>query len=117
MADRAASPRRVDLPAVFGDRGLYLLVDPPARAPGGVDVPVEVGTARAFGLAPDARAGEEYQLVHVISGWVKGEVRGYAVHRGELRLRRPCFTGEWPQMDAAVRQALGLSEPAEVAGA
>lgn len=108
MADRAAPPRRrVDLPAVFGDRGLYLLVDPPAR------VPADVGTVQAFGLAPDTRAGEEYQLVHVISGWAKGEVRGYALHRGELRLCKPCFTGDWPQMDAAVREALGLNLPAE----
>lgn len=92
--------RRVDLPATFADRGLYLVVDAPSRVPFTV-----------LGLwegQEQAHEGDEYQDVHLISGWAKGEVRAYVIHGGKLRRQLPCYTGRWPEMDAAVGAALGV---------
>lgn len=56
------------------------------------------------GIAPH----EEVRLVHVISRTAGGEVRGYVIARGTLRLRGPAYAGDWPEMDAAVVRATGV---------
>lgn len=50
------------------------------------------------------------QLVWVTSHAAGGQVRGYVVAEGErlLRLWLPDYCGDWPEMDAAVCQRLGM---------
>lgn len=52
---------------------------------------------------------EPVRVVHVISSAARGEVRGYVLVRGELRLRLPCYSGAWAEVDALVSAELGAS--------
>jgi len=56
-------------------------------------------------LSPNTRA---IQVVHVMSPHVGGEVRGYMIVDGELRLRLPAYSGAWTEMDEAVSAHLGM---------
>lgn len=47
------------------------------------------------------KPGTKIQFVHVISGRAGGEIRGYVLVDGLLRVRNPCYTGAWPEMDSA----------------
>lgn len=50
---------------------------------------------------------DEARTVHVMSAPAGGEIRGYVLMPdGSLHLRLPCYSGEWPEMDAAVRSRL-----------
>ncbi len=78
----------------FRDGRVYLQIDPP-RPLG--------GRAAAFvgdrAIAPTATI----RLVHVMSKPAGGEIHGYVLTEdGALRLRLPCYTGPWPEMDAEV---------------
>lgn len=48
-------------------------------------------------------AGAAYRVVHVISRWAGGEIRGYILHRGDITVRQPCYSGDWPALDALVK--------------
>lgn len=49
------------------------------------------------------RPSDVVRFVHVMSSAVSGEIRGYALTEdGRLCLRLPCYTGDWPELDAAV---------------
>lgn len=50
---------------------------------------------------------ERVRLVHAISRWAGGEVRGYVWHGDSLYLRRPANPEDWPELDALVEQATG----------
>lgn len=54
-------------------------------------------------------ADEPIRVVHVISTYAGGEVRGYVLARGRLHLRLPCYTGRWAEMDAWVAAQLGAT--------
>ncbi len=77
-----------------GGPALYLLVDDELRN----------NDSRCAGS--HLPAGVAYRVVHVISRWAGGEIRGYLVHAGELTVRQPCYSGEWPELDALVREKL-----------
>jgi len=79
--------------------GVYIEVDGPRRA--GYR---EVGV---YGMAIEI--DDTVTPVHVISDHAGGEIRGYALVHGRLWLRKPCHTGLWPEMDAAVSAALGAA--------
>lgn len=54
--------------------------------------------------------GEPKELLHVISRAAGGESRGYWRHKdagGGWRVRRPNYTGDWPEMDRAVADLVG----------
>lgn len=73
---------------------VYLLVDAPLRAS---------HDSREAGR--DLPAGTSYRVVHAISRWRGGEVRGYLLVDGTLTVRAPHYT-DWPALDAAVKAAL-----------
>jgi len=50
---------------------------------------------------------EEIRIVHVVSRTAGGEVRGYVIARGTLRLRGPAYAGVWSEMDALVARVTG----------
>lgn len=47
-------------------------------------------------------------VVHVMSPHAGGEIRGYMIVDGELRLRLPAYSGAWTEMDEAVSAHLGM---------
>lgn len=70
-----------------------------------VDEPVLVTQQLAAFVGDDlVKPGTKVRVVHVISKPARGEVRGYVLVEGEttLRLRLPCYSGDWPEMDAEV---------------
>lgn len=82
--------------------GVYLLVDAAFAAPQCV---ARIGM---FVGIRDVHEGDRLSYVHIISKHAGGEIRGYVIHAGRLKLRLPCYTAEWPEMDRAVSEALGL---------
>lgn len=57
-----------------------------------------------------ALVGHKVRGVHVMSRHVGGQIRGYVLDEtGGLRLAGPCYTGEWPEMDAEVARVLGAA--------
>jgi hypothetical protein len=78
--------------------GVYLGVDRPR--PMARELSAFIGDRRYL-------AGGTLVCVHVMSIHAGGEVRGYFLVDGKLRLRLPCYGGEWVEMDAAVSAALG----------
>ena len=70
---------------------LYVLVDEEQR------------NTDSRGAGAHLLAGAAYRVVHVISRWAGGEVRGYILHRGEITVRTPCYSGDWPDLDALVK--------------
>lgn len=54
--------------------------------------------------------GDRLAFVHVMSRPAGGEIRGYVLYDGQLRLRLPCYTGAWPEMDRVVAEAVGVTE-------
>jgi hypothetical protein len=54
------------------------------------------------------KPGERYQLLHVISRWRGGEIRGYVLHAGVAHLRHPASPLEYDVIDRAVEAALGV---------
>lgn len=80
-----------------------------------VDDPVPVTRQTAAFVGDDlVKPGTQVRVVHVISKPARGEVRGYVLVEGEtaLRLRTPCYSGDWPEMDAAVqRRVLEIVDP------
>ncbi len=85
--------RRVALPV--GDPPLYVLVSEaePSR--------------QRFGPAW-AKDGTQIAAVHVMSPASGGECRGYWLIAGVLWRRYPDMIGDWPEVDQAVADALGL---------
>jgi hypothetical protein len=83
----------------FQGTPLYLLVDDPR--PVGSRSVAFVGDGKLHPQMP-------VQFVHVISPPAGGEIRGYVWVSESLRLRSPCYSGEWLDMDAAVSKALGV---------
>lgn len=61
-----------------------------------------------YGLESGAALYDGIALVHVMSVSAGGEIRGYAIHDGTAYLRRPAYTGDWPEMDAEVSRVLGV---------
>lgn len=54
---------------------------------------------------------DEATTVHVMSKPAGGEIRGYMrMPDRSLRLRLPCYTGDWPEMDEAVRRRVDAAE-------
>lgn len=82
-----------EMESAFADGRVWLIVDEP----------------RPYGRHSSAIEGpcphwdEPVRWVHVMSRPAGGEIRGYALVEGELRLRLPNYSGDWPEMDAAVR--------------
>lgn len=74
---------------------IYVEIDPP-RPLG--------GRAAAFVGDRVVDVHEPVRIVHVMSKPAGGEIRGYVltVADGQLRLRLPCYTGRWDEMDAEV---------------
>lgn len=73
---------------------VYLVVDKPQPQHRGL------GSYIGDGTIAD---GTKIQFVHVISRPAHGEIRGYVLTPdGQLRLRLPCYSGEWAAMDEAV---------------
>lgn len=58
---------------------------------------------------PSMKPDEKVRVVHVISRWAGGDIRGYVWHRNHLHLRHPCSPESWPELDALVAQVLGVS--------
>lgn len=85
-------PHPVILP--MGDPRLYVTVSPPQTP------------STWFGPSWGT-VHEKIAKVHVISPSAGGEVRGYWLARGELW---PCniHLVEWPELDAAVQEAIGI---------
>jgi hypothetical protein len=82
-----------EVESAFVSGVLWLLVDEP-RKPHGRHEGAYVG---------ESAKHDELTLVHVMSKAHSGECRGYVLTSdGVLRLRLPCYTGEWAEMDAAV---------------
>lgn len=89
---------RIELPGLGEPHpqgcALYVLVDAEQRA-----------TAYS---RDDLPAGTASRLVHVISRWSRGEVRGYRVIGNVATVRQPNYVGDWPEVDRAVEAALGV---------
>lgn len=69
------------------------------------DLFVEVD-AKSCGYCP--WTGLVMRRVHVISKRAGGEIRGYSLlEDGRLIIGTPCYTGEWPEMDALVERIVG----------
>lgn len=84
---------RNEVEAAFASGSVWLVVDEP-RKPYGRHEGAYVG---------ESPRDADLVLVHVMSKAHSGECRGYVLTTdGALRLRLPCYTGEWPEMDAAV---------------
>lgn len=82
----------------FGDHApLYILVDSPTR---------HMGDSRSAAARCNVRIGDDYQLIHVISRPAGGEIRGYVLSGGVAVLRRHSHPEKWPEVDAAVAEAL-----------
>ncbi len=63
------------------------------------------GHAAVSTIHHDARV----RLVHAISRWAGGEIRGWIWHEDTLHLRYPSSPEDWPELDALVEQATGAS--------
>ena len=88
-----------DVEAAFLDGRLSLLIDGPTKEP-----------MWRFNYAGGHGSQAEGRLVHVMSRPAGGEIRGYVLTSdGVLRLRMPCYSGRWPEMDEAVRVRVGAS--------
>ena len=101
MGERQQLPLLLSRNAVeqaIADGHLSIVVDPERR----------LGN---YGFVGDRNYGPEIpiRVVHVMSRPAGGEIRGYVLVDGELRLRIPCYTGHWPEMDAAVSRHIGAS--------
>lgn len=57
------------------------------------------------GLHPDTPV----RVIHAISRWAGGEVRGWIWTEKRLYLRHPASPESWPELDALVEKALGAS--------
>ncbi|MGE0444537.1 MAG: hypothetical protein AB7P99_04860 [Vicinamibacterales bacterium] len=90
--DFAGVANEVD--AAFADGRLYLIVDAQVK---------DVGW-RCFYEGQQPGVYETGSIVHVMSKPAGGEIRGYLLIDGRLHLRLPSYTGDWPEMDAAVAQ-------------
>ena len=88
-----------DVEAAFLDGRLSLLIDRPTKEP-----------MWRYNYAGGDQSQAEGRLVHVLSRPAGGEIRGYVLTSdGVLRLRMPCYSGRWPEMDEAVRVRVGAS--------
>lgn len=69
----------------------------------------------------NCRFGGELELLHVMSVPAGGEIRGYQRPRGKSdaawTVRQPCYTGDWPEVDAAVAALVGGAVKGFVASA
>ena len=74
---------------------LYIHVDPQHAAHGS-----------AFEAGHFLKAGTPYRVVHVVSRWRGGEVRGYILADGKLFLQS---TMDWPELDERVQRELGAT--------
>lgn len=95
---------RAELTVTHEDRAFDILVMRPE----------ETGNVwREWGWVPGAELEPASQVRSVSvyppanPGVVRGPLRTYWLIDGALWLRTPCYTGEWPAMDAAVAAALG----------
>ena len=96
---RDAVARATAVEAAFLDGRLSLLIDGPTKEP-----------MWRFNYAGGHGSQAEGRLVHVLSRPAGGEIRGYVLTSdGVLRLRMPCYSGRWPEMDEAVRVRVGAS--------
>ena len=56
----------------------------------------------------DCHTGDPIATVHVISKWAGGQIRGYVLHKGVLKLWLPAYPWEHPLVDQAVSDVMGL---------
>lgn len=83
-----------DVEDAFADGRLFVVVDPPR--PHG-------NRSAAFAGCNGIKYDAPIRFVHVVSKPAGGEIRGYVLTEdGVLRGRVPCYTGDWPEIDAAV---------------
>ena len=86
----------------FGDMftetatAIYLSIDP-ERSHGSDD--------RSLGLRWDSGV----RVIHAVSRWHGGEVRGYVWHGDRLYVRHPASPKNWPELDTLVEQATGAT--------
>lgn len=91
-----------DVRAAFGDGRLYLRVE--ARGKYSSEWSGHVRAREAMALY-----GCSFQTVHVISRPAGGEIRGYIqIDGGALLLRTPAYPPDWPELDCAVSEELGV---------
>ena len=94
-----SSSCQVDLHGIgdMHERGtaVYLLIDAERKA--------------GWHLVTELDPEEPVRVVHAISRWSRGEIRGWVWARGRLFLRHPATPAEWPELDALVCEALGVA--------
>lgn len=62
----------------------------------------------ALVLRKEVPIGDHLQIVHVISRWAGGEIRGYIIHKDRAFVRYPASPREWPELDRVVEKTLGV---------